>query len=380
MPSVPGFVGPFSTLRSRNTDVEDTINFYLELNTPGTPKSAATLYGTPGIRPKWILPTAPVRAEFHQDNRAFAIAGPISGASYLYEVFQNGTFVQYGPMLSNVERPTICSNGSAGHQLFITNGGEGYIFDLNTNTLAIIADPGFPHGKAAMGEFMDGYFFVLIKDSRAFQISSLEDGTIWDPLDIAERSEGSDNVLILMRNHREIWLLGSKTSEVWYDNGDPLFPFAPVPGVFLEQGTFSRFGACRLDNTLYWTGENTDGSRMIYRANGYTPERVSSAAIELALTRLVGGLAAAWAFAMQIQGHLTYWLNIDPKFTYVYDVAMPPMPWTKRALWDASQGDWVPHVAGTHMFAFGRHYVGDRYSGAIYEMNIDFVDDQVVVS
>src|SRR5215469_18794550 len=111
-----------------------------------------------------------------------------------------------------------------------------------------------------MGEFMDGYFLVLINNSRAFQISALEDGTSWDPLDVGERSEGSDNVQAMKRNHREIWFMGTKTTEVWYDSGDPDFPFAPIQGVFIEQGCAgSGFTLQRLDNTLIWCGLNEDG-------------------------------------------------------------------------------------------------------------------------
>ena len=73
-------------------------------------------------------------------------------------------------------------------------------------------------------------------DSRTFAFSDLEDGTVWAALDVNERSEASDNIVAMVRSHREIWLLGSQTSEVWFDQGDPLNPFAPIQGVFVEQG------------------------------------------------------------------------------------------------------------------------------------------------
>ena len=102
-------------------------------------------------------------------------------------------------MATNDYLPSICSNGTAGSQLFITNGDLGYIFDLSANTLTQIVDPGFP-SRARMGEFMDGYFFVLVTETRRFQISALEDGTTWDPLDVAERSEASDDISGIKRN------------------------------------------------------------------------------------------------------------------------------------------------------------------------------------
>ena len=62
--------------------------------------------------------------------------------------------------------------------------------------------------------------------------------------------------------HREVWLLGTATTTVWADIGDPDFPFAPIPGAFLEQGIGSLFGWTIVDNTLLWHGQNEDGGRV----------------------------------------------------------------------------------------------------------------------
>jgi hypothetical protein len=38
-------------------------------------------------------------------------------------------------------------------------------------------------------------------------------------------------------------------------------------------------------------------------------------------------------------------------------------------------GDYEPHRAATHIFAFGKHLMGDYKSGKIYEQSLDILDD-----
>jgi hypothetical protein len=78
-----------------------------------------------------------------------------------------------------------------------------------------------------------------------------------------------------------------------------------------------------------------------------------------------------------MNGHLFYAL-IQPQnlWTWLYDVTMDR--WTKWSIWNPTTAQWMPHVAGSHMWCFEKHLVGDRYSGAIYEMNMGFFTDEVV--
>lgn len=382
MPVLPGFIGPSNVLRSPNADVERTINLYLEQPSPGLGKSPMYLLGTPGLHIWQQLNDSPVRALFQQDGRAWAVAG-----ATFYEVSNTGPSATiYGTVTQDDQMATMASNGSAGHQLAVTSGGVFYIFDLIANTLTTITTGLEPVGQVA---FMDGYFIVNKTDTRTFGWSALEDGTSWDPLDVAERSEGSDNIIALTRNHREIWLHGSKTSEVWFDQGDNFDPFAPIQGVFIEQGCSAPYSVAQLDNTLFWVGQNVDGAGVVWRANGYTPQRVSTHAVEKAIEQagFEGGdngllLSRAWGY--QEDGHLFYVLVLpsatlpgdSPERTsWVYDVATGL--WHERATWDSTHCLWLPHRAQCHMFAFNRHLVGDRLTGAIYTQSLAIFDEEL---
>lgn len=368
---IPGFVGPSHTLASPLADVERTVNLFTERTTPGNSKTPAYLRGTPGVTPFVACGDAPLRGLFSQDGRCFAVAG-----SRCVEILETGVVVDLGAVADDDLPASMASNGSAGQQVLVVAGGFGYIIDLVSSTLSAALGGDFP-ADAGMCAFMDGYFLVLVKDSRRFQISALEDGTSWDALDVAERSEGSDNIIAMIRNHREIWFLGSQTSEVWYDNGDPLFPFAPIQGVFLETGAAAPFGAVRAANTVIWLDRDERGDGVVNQADGYTPSRISTYAVELALQGATT-LDDAVAFADQEQGHLFYWLYVPGlSTTWVYDVTEGL--WHERALWDSTACVWLPHVAICHAFAFEQHLVGDRRSDTVYTLSLTAYDDQVVV-
>ncbi len=367
---LPGFVGPSHTLASPLADVERTINLFLERTEPGNAKVPAYLRGTPGVRPYVATVGDRIRGLFAQDGRTFVVAGTV-----LVEILADDSFNTYDGLADDGGPASLASNGTAGQQLFIVAGGSGYIFDLLTNTLSAALGADFP-ANARMGAFMDGYFLVLVFGTRRFQISALEDGTSWDALDVAERSEGSDDIVTLIRNHREIWLMGTQTSEVWVDTGDPLFPFAPISGVFVETGSAAAFAAVRADNTLIWLDRDERGAGFVRQANGYTPVRISTYAVELALAQ-APELSVAQAFAEQTDGHLFYWLYVPGlATTWVYDVTEGL--WHERAIWDATACVWIPHVACCHAFVYGRHLVGDRQSGQVYHLSPAYLDDRIV--
>jgi hypothetical protein len=320
-----------------------------------------------------VLGAGPLRALFAEEGRCFAVGG-----AEFYELYANQTFTHYGTVGMDGWAASICSNGSDGHQLFIVSNGDGFIFDLVANTLTQIADPDFPT-PCAMGAFVDGYFLALKSDSDQFQISALEDGLVWDPLDVAQVSQTSGSVRALVTVHRDVWLLGPSTTTVWADIGDPDFPFAPIPGAYLQHGIGSRFGWAVSDNALYWHGQNEDGARMAWMARGFQPQRISTHAVEQAWgaapPQALGG-TICWSY--QEHGHFFVCFYIpEAETTWVYDATT--QAWHERALWDDDAQVWLPHLARCHCFAFDQHLVGDRLTPTVYVLSATiFTDGQMV--
>lgn len=375
MPSIPGFVGGSNVLRQPFVSCERSINLFPE-TIVGTGKRQRYLKSRAGLRTFAAVDDSPGRGMFAQDGRCFVAVG-----SSFAEVFEDGSTLVHGSIESGTLPVWMCSNGSAGNQLFFTAYPKGYIFDLGSDTLTELGGD-FPE-NVWQPAFMDGYFLVSIRDSRQFRWSALEDGLTWDPLNVAERSIASDNIVAFIRLNRGLWLIGSRTTEVWYDQGDPLIPFAPIQGVLLEWGCGAGFSAQRTQNTLAWIGQNENGGGTVVVANGYTPDKLSNYSIDLELQDS-GNLEFVSASAFQQKGHDFYQINLPPNeapLTPVFDFTEArlgtPNPWHHRGLWNADSGSYSQDLAAAHAYAFSKNLMVSRLDGTVYWLRDDAYTDQV---
>jgi hypothetical protein len=366
---VPRFVGGTNMLVSRQMSDERSINFYPE-TTRGGGKVARGLRPAEGITPLLeVLGQVDCVASFFQNSQMFAVVG-----TSFVEIFSDWTYIQRGTVLYDGNPGTIVSNGSAGEQVCICVAYQVYIYDLAAQTLTLVPD--FSGIDIAMVEFMDGYFFALRRDTRRVYYSGLEDGTVWDlTFNYIERSWGSDNIQAVKRSGRQLWLVGSQTSEVWADNGNATIPFAPIQGAFLDVGASDRFSCQRDGETLIWLTQDERGGGLVVRATGYDPSQISTLAIDAQIQAV--DFTEAEAFVIQTTGHKFYWLNIPALDTsLVFDFA--EQEWHERARWNATLGEWVQHPARVHCYGFGEHVVGVRNSGVLYKLSPNVLDNVVV--
>lgn len=356
-----GLVGPSYQQRSLPFDAQRTVNLFPVFDEQG--KEVAALYGTPGLELFATAGNGPIRGGFISTNgRAFFVSG-----DSLYEVTSAGTATFRGMLLTNTGNVTIDENST---QLFICDGEDGYILTYSTNAFAQVTDADFP--SAGTVTFIDGYFIVNQKNTGKFYISALNDGFTWDPLDFATAESSPDNLLRVVRAIGQIWLLGNKTSEIWTNTGGSAFPFQKISGAELTTGTMAAYTAVEMGSTLYWVGESDEGRGIVYRANGFTPQRVSTEAIEFAISKATDPDNMV-AFKYQQDGHEFYILTGGGlETTLVYDITTNM--WHERALLNES-GNFELHVMACVIFGFDHFLVGDRRNGNIYKMKLDVYND-----
>ena len=298
----PGFVGPSYTSQNLRAADQQCMNWYVENIEVGNETFQNALYPTPGCSTLDTAPggESPVRGITQQNDRCFAIVGQT-----LYELNSDYEFKEPGDFTSTTgltvardnNPATFAWNSDAGQEVFITSGDKGYVYDLATNALSEEISSG-----ANQCEFLDGYFLVLDDATSTLKVSGLNDGKTWEGSQIALRTAGSDPWQALVVTHRDIWLFGEETTEVWYNAGTSPFPFAPIPGAFLEQGIAAPFSAVRFGNTVMWLGNSEDGSGVVWMADGYSPKRVSTHAVEYAIQQYSrDGLSISDAVAFTYQ-------------------------------------------------------------------------------
>jgi len=233
--------------------------------------------------------------------------------------------------------------------------------------------------------FWAGYGFVLDRNSRSIQWSALEDFSTWDALDVFQPSWSSDNVSFIAALSTNLYCVGTQNSEVLYLTGD-LTVVAPVPGVLMGTGCIARQSAAVINDTLFFLTQNKLGGGELVVLKGYQPQSLTTYPINLAIQRYSGlthsdptvTIEASIGFGMQLYGHVLYWLlipNETQETTLVFD--LNEHLWHERAHWDDTDCVWVPHRAQCHMYAYERHYVGDRLTGALYELNAKYLNSQL---
>ena len=166
--------------------------------------------------------------------------------------------------------------------------------------------------------YMDGYFaFSQVTDVNRWFISGLFDPSNFDALDFAY-SDALPNAIIRIIGHRgEFWMMGLAGHEVWYDSGNADFPFRRRPSAVIRKGVSSALSITVGDGSVWWVG--LDG--IIYRSNGYLPERVSTHAVEHILANQPGGANGVTNGLFYVQdGHSFYSVTFGSR-TFVYDCA-----------------------------------------------------------
>lgn len=319
------------------------INLRLEQGPPGA-KVPVALVGIPSLTTYAEVGDGPIRGMIELDSFVIVVSGlNVNRLSF------NGDTLFLG-QITGTQPVKMASNGTQVIILAGTGPNDGYI--ATTTDLTQITDEDFLGGSDV--DFIDGYFVLSVAGSNEFYISEQYDGFNYDPLNFARAEGAPDNIVGLIVDHREIWFYGEQTTEVWYNSGDPDFPFERASGTFLQRGTAARDSLVRLDNTLFSVGD--DG--IVYQAQGYNPVRISTDAIEQRIAESVSA-GDLIAFGYSLEGHAQYVLKKPNQWTLVYDAAT--QLWHERQ--SAGRDD---YKVSTFVLAFDRLLVGDDQSGKIY--------------
>ena len=296
---------------------------------------------------------------------AFGNYGYVVSGNELYRIDSSYTTT----LLGTVSGDGPVSMADNGTQLFIACNPAGYIYNASTGDFQQITDPDFP-GAVTVG-YLDGYFVFNEPNSQRVWVTSLLDGTSIDPLEFASAEGSPDGLISLIIDHREAWLFGTNSVEVWYDAGLADFPLQRIQGAFNEIGCVAPYSVAKMDNGIFWLGADARGRGIVYRANGYTGVRISTHAVEWQIQQY-GNLSDALAYTYQQDGHSFYVLIFpSANTTWVYDAAT--QAWHERAGW--SNGAWTRHRSNCQMSYNNQIIVGDYEDGRIYAFDLDVYDD-----
>jgi len=356
-------LGSSYVARSINAADNRMINLFPEAIPEGG-KEPAFLNRAPGLRLLQSVGTGPIRGLWaHQTNGSDFYV--VSGTEVYKLTSTSATPIKLGDV-SGTGPVSIADNGT---QLFFACNGPSYIYNEATNVFQQITDPDFP-GAVTVG-YLDGYFVFNQPNSQLVWVTALLDGTSVDPLEFASAYGSPDGLVAINIDHKEAWMFGTDSTEVWYNSGNADFPLEPIQGAFNEIGCAAPFSIAKLDNCLFWLGADARGRGIVYKAEGYTGKRISTHAIEYAIAQYTD-ISDAVAYTYQQEGHAFYVLNFpNADATWVFDVATGV--WHERAGFVA--GEFTRHRGNCQCNFNGTTVIGDYENGNIYAFDLDVYAD-----
>lgn len=349
---------------------------YALIGRPGLVDHITAVWGTT------TLGSTPVRAMWAGTGRLFAVGG-----THFYELAPiGGVLTDFGAMAGSTggkKFASILQNaGSAAFTLTVLDSSSNQIYYVNAGAMVSAFN-------ATFQEYLDGFNLAiatgasLVNSGNPNQINSsaFGDPTNWTPgpgatpnYVIITGGIGALNALATLNGM--LWVFGQQGIEIWYDAGNPGFPFQRYQGATISLGCLSPASVVKFYNTVMWVGADTRGYAQVYMAKGMSPVRVSTPAIEAYMSFNMNFLTNSWALGYQEAGHTFYQLTLQALnsalLTLVYDLT--ENKWHVRTF-----GGALPicaaSVPGGWASASYANMVGDYGSGKILAQSLNFPSD-----
>ena len=386
MARVPLVAGAYQA-RSLIAGAQRCINLYPESN-EGDPQAPVptTLYPTPGLSRRATPALASPTRGLYQATTGdlFLVLGPT-----LY--FVDAAFVLHpiGTLLDRTNQVSMSDNGSV---LVVVDGSpRGYVVDLT------VAGPAKTFGRIGSAnflgadrvDFIDTYFVFNQPGTPNFywtqsvpDFATMIDGTVqtdtsiagaFDSLDFASKTGAADPLATLITVHEYIWLIGTQSTEVFYNSGAADSTFEREPGAFIDHGCAARYSVARQDGAAFWLGQDRDGACIVFKGERALASRVSTHAIE-AEFQGYARVDDAIGFVYQQAGHAFYILTF-PSADKTWAIELSTGQWHELA-WLDRNGALHRHRMGGVAYAYGMNLIADWQNGAIYQLDPDaYTDD-----
>ncbi len=389
-----GFVGQAYEAPNPNQDRQRLINWYPEYSQDPKSKTPIALLGCPGLneifdfsvmtdgttvsptggcRGIWVLPGG-IQALWVVGHAVILTEMIVPATQSSIAQFSK-TFI--GNLLTNSGPVCIRDNGPGGFAV-IVDGPNGYFYEISTRILTQIVSAAF--FGADRCAFIDGWLIFNKPGTQTFYTTAPTPYTItFDATFFALKDSSSDNLITLFENNRELWLIGERTSEVWYDAGGAQFAFSRIPGVAPQIGCSAVNSIARLGSSLVWLGNSERGQNIVIKTEQYSYVDVSSRAVEAAIASYPL-VSDAEGFVYEEEGHLFYVLTFPTADkTWVYDQtaseAAGTPQWHQRASFDPTTGAYHRFKGSCFANYQNVRMVGDFQAQSGYQMSRQFYVD-----
>lgn len=356
-------IGGFYKDDSLPWSCQDTVNWLpvaAEVSGTRTVKKFST---PPGLKPYQQIGMGPIRGMHDCEGLRLVVSG-----RYLYRISNSGVGIPIG-VIPGVGRVQMTHNQfKTGFQVLVENGqgGGGYVYTTATDTFAKITDEGYPGSISS--DYLDSYILGVEPQGRFWFHSNLADATDYNTLDRYEAEAAPDRIVGLAVSASEVVVFGQRTTEFYFNAGQATGTFQNRKSS-ITHGCASRHTIQKLDNTLFWLGD--DG--VVYRLEGYAARPISTRPLEKAISGY--NWPEAIAYTWEDRGHKVYYLTFPDGQTFGYDVI--------TGEWHRRESFGLNRWRLSHIISWGRDWFGgDFQNGRIWQLDWDYFleGDQPIIS
>lgn len=346
-------LGSAYVARSINAADNRMVNLFPEI-VPEGGKEPAFLNRAPGLRLLATIGSGPIRGLWVVGGYLYVVSG-----SELYKVSSAWS----GTLLGTIGGTGPVSIASDEALIFLACEGFGYTYSYITNTFTHITDADFL-GSDQVTFFSPNFVYTtpdgIVQWSDGASFSALQDIANIYP----------DLVTGVAVNHNQLWIFGETTASVWFNDETANF-LSQFNGAVIETGCAATSSITKLDNSIFWLGQDARGKGIVYRSNGYAADRVSTHSIEWQIQQYAD-ISDAIGYSYQQDGHSFYVLVFpSADATWVYDCST--QSWHERA--GFVSGQFTRHRSNCQAFFNGLVVVGDYDNGKLYELDLDTYSD-----
>jgi len=249
-------------------------------------------------------------------------------SSEVYEIFIDGTWQNLTTIGAGSSPVSFADDGFSlvfvdGSQMYVYNYLSGAVNNI-TSSLPFTNPTKVVFSNARIVCINDGTERIdtTINTKNRFYFTEVYNAGVWDVLAYASAESSADPISALEIREGELWFFGPRSYEVWRAGDNPDLPFNKVGGSSTEIGCSAPNSVANIAGQVFWLGSSTAGQNVIFMSNGYSAARISTHAIEYALSELGPNTNDAVGFAYQQEGHTFYCLTlIQGNKTFVFDLA-----------------------------------------------------------
>ena len=340
------------------------------------------MYPTPGLVKIAQLLAAEVRGLHTLSNEDYLIA--VAG-NLVYKVDTSYTATQIGTLTTSTGPVSISDNvTNNGMTAYIVDGLNRYTWIETTDTFTTLPSTDGPWQGATVVDSIDGYNIYNQPNTFNWACTDLSSSLSTQAL-YGSANGFPDNIVSLIVDRRQVYLLKDVTTEVWTDVGNTItgittFPFARVPGTTVQSGVGAAFSVARFGASFAAVCKDTRGDSTIEAMVNYEYQKFSTHAVEQSLTNEITHDAVAYTY--QIEGHEMYVVTFpsvgEYGLTWVYDGST--QQWHKWLSWDSNLAVYKRHRSNCGCYFNNQYIVGDYENGKLYSIeNAVYTEDGATI-